>query len=621
MAKHNDTPKGKMKGKGTSIVVWILMAMLVLGLGGFGITNFGGGISTIGKVGDREIDVNDYNRALQQELKAFSAQVGETITLQQAQTLGLDRQVRQQLITSAALDNESARVGLSVGDVRLVDEIRAMQAFQGPAGGFDRESYRYALQQSNFKEAEFEARVREDIARSVLNGAVMGGFAGPSQMVDTLYSYIAERRGFTLLRLSEADLSAPLSEPTAQDMMAQYEANAPLYTAPEAKRITYAALLPEMLADTMEIDESLLRATYDERIAEFVQPERRLVERLVFVDDAAAAAAKAKLDAGESFDALVAERGLQLDDIDLGDVALEDLGTAGAAVFVLEGPGVVGPFESDLGPALFRMNAILSAQETTFDEARDTLAAELGQDAARRAIDDQIEAIDDHLAGGATLEDLAKESNMQLGTLDFNDAADAPIVGYPAFREAANQVASGDFPEVIRLDDGGIVALRLDEIVPPALKPFDAVVEQVMQDWRAATRAAALSARAAEIKAAVEAGANIGASGIVDVTLQITRDGFIENTPADLLAAVFKMTPGETRIIDTQGFVGIVQLDAVIPAPQEGPDAEALKAALSAQAGQAIAQDAFMLFSNALTAEAGISLNDAAISAVHAQFR
>ncbi|NCM98254.1 MAG: peptidyl-prolyl cis-trans isomerase, partial [Rhodobacterales bacterium] len=105
----------------------------------------------------------------------------------------------------------------------------------------------------------------------------------------------------------------------------------------------------------------------------------------------------------------VAGRGLTLADIDLGDVSQSDLGAAGEPVFALTGPGVVGPLQSDLGPALYRMNAILAAQETSFDQARDQLVVEFQLDAARRAIGDRAEAINDALAGGATLEDLARE--------------------------------------------------------------------------------------------------------------------------------------------------------------------------------------------------------------------
>ncbi|HEX9858220.1 MAG TPA: peptidyl-prolyl cis-trans isomerase [Paracoccaceae bacterium] len=621
MAKPTQTDSPIRKRKGASIVVWILMAMLVAGLGGFGITNYGSGVTAIGQVGDREIDVNQYARALQQEVAALGAQVGSNVTLQQALTLGLDRQVRQRLVTTAALDNESDRVGISVGDARVAAEITEIPAFRGATGRFDRETYRFTLENNNLSEAEFEKTLRDDLSRALLQGAVAGGFVAPAPLTDTLYAYIAERRGLTLLRLTEADLPAPLAAPTEAELQAHYDANIAAFTRPEAKRITYAALLPETLAGKMPVDDAALRALYDERIDEFVQPERRLVERLVYPTEAEAAAAKARLDAGESFETLVAERGLTLDDIDLGDVSPADLGAAGAAVFALTEPGVVGPSMTDLGPALFRMNAVLAAQEVPFEEARETLVAEFQQDAARRDIADRIEAIDDALAGGAPLEELAAEFGMTLETLDFSSASEDRIVGYPAFREAASKVAAGDFPEAITLDDGGVVALRLDATVPAAPIPLDQARDAVTESWRAAAVAKALAARAAEIKAEVEAGASLGAYGILSVTPEISREGFIENTPPDFLATVFAMAEGELRVIDAPEFSGLVRLDRILPASGEGDEAAALKAALNAQVEQALAQDAFALFSNAISQDAGITLNEAAINAVHAQFR
>jgi peptidyl-prolyl cis-trans isomerase D len=197
-----------------------------------------------------------------------------------------------------------------------------MQAFQGTAGTFDRDAYRFTLERNNLTEAQFEQGIREDIARSVLQGAIVGGFLDPKPLTDTLTAYAGERRGFSLLELAAADLPTPVADPTDADLQSFYDANIAQFTRPEAKRITYIALIPETLAPTMEVDEAALKALYDERIDEFMIPEKRLVERLAFPTDADAAAAKARLDAGEiTFDALVAERGLKLADIDLGDVS------------------------------------------------------------------------------------------------------------------------------------------------------------------------------------------------------------------------------------------------------------------------------------------------------------
>lgn len=621
MAKDNeDTPR--KKGKGSQIVVFALLAMLVLGLGGFGITNFSGGMTAIGTVGNRDITVNGYIRALQAEMNAFSAQTGQPVQVSQAVALGLDRQVLQSLIAQAALDNEADRVGLSVGDETVASEVTRAPAFQGAGGSFDRETYRFALDRANMSEAEFEADLRADLTRQLLTGAIAGGFVAPSSVTDTFYAYIAERRGFSLLRLTEADLAAPVGTPSDAELQGFYTENIAQFTAPEAKRITYAALLPDAIAADQPVDEASLRALYEDRIADFVQPEKRLVERLVFPSQAEAEAAKARIDAGEAFETLVAERGLALDDIDLGDVSKADLGPAGDAVFALNEPGVAGPADSDFGPALFRMNAVLAAQEISFEDARPDLALEIQGDAARRAISDQVEAIDDALAGGATLEDLARDQGMTLGSVDFVADAAAPegILAYPRFRTAAAAVQEGDFPEAVLLDDGGVVALRLEETVPPTPVPFEAARADVLAAWQAGATARALADRAVEIKAAVEAGEPMGAFGILDRTARISRDGFVEGAPASLLPAIFAMAPGELRVIEGPGFTALVRLDEVNAADTEGDDAAALKGAIAVQVQQAIAQDALQLYSNALTAEAGISLDQTTINAVHAQF-
>lgn len=624
MAKKTTEPEDQPRKKKLSlgnIVVWILLVFVMIGLGGFGVTNFGGGVTTLARVGDRDIETADYARALQQELNALSAQVGQPIPFSQAQAFGLDRQVLQTVITRAALDNEAARIGISVGDATVAAEITQIGAFRGSAGTFDREAYRFTLDRNNLTEAQFERSIREDVARSILQGAVVGGFAAPTALTDTLTAFAGERRSFSVLPLTEADLATPLADPTDADLQAFHAANIDRFTRPEAKRITYVALLPETLAPDMEVDETALRDLYDQRIGEFMIPEKRLVERLVYPTEDEARAAKARLDAGEvSFDDLVAERGLTLDIIDLGDVSQAELGAAGEAVFALTEPGVAGPAMSDLGPALFRMNAILSAQETTFEEARESLSAEMRVDAARRAIGARMEEIDDLLASGADLEEVAQGAGMTLATIDYIPGQTAEgIAGYPDFREAADAVQEGDFPEAVQIDDGAIVALRLDAIVPPTPIPLDEVREEVTAAWRADALATALATRATEIQAEVQEGASLGAFGIVSVTRGVTRDAFLGDLPPAVLTTVFDLTEGEVQVVQAAGFTGLVRLDAILSAETEGEDAIALRESIAIRAQQTLAQDAFQLFTNALSNEAGIQIDQTAINAVHAQ--
>ena len=117
-----------------------------------------------------------------------------------------------------------------------------------------------------------------------------------------------------------------------------------------------------------------------------------------------------------------------------------------------------GRCETPLGPALYRVNAILDPTEVPFEEARDDLSVEFAQDAARRSIDAARDEIDDMLAGGATLEELADDTDMELGVIRWDGEQTTTGVGiaaYEEFRTTAATLEEGDFPTLEGLSDGG----------------------------------------------------------------------------------------------------------------------------------------------------------------------
>lgn len=609
--------------KGGKMIVWIILLLLFVGLAGFGSRNFGGSVQSIGKVGDTEIPVSQYSNALEQRLRDMQQQTGQQITLSQAKAFGLDRAVLGQVVGTAALKNEADRIGLSVGDEAVREQIVSIQAFQGPDGTFDREAYRFALDRAGQSVKEFEASVRADVARSVLQGAVVGGVVTPGVLTDTLYTYARETRDITWAALTPDDLAEPLAEPDDAALKAYYDDHEDAYTLPERRRITYAWLTPKMVADTIEVSDSDLKDLYQARIDQYVRPERRLVERLVYGTEDEAQAAADAIAAGETtFDAEVEKRGLTLDDVDLGDVSKDALGgAAGEAVFAMDAPGVTGPVQTDLGPALFRMNGILDAQETPFEKVRPDLLAELRSQRARDAVAERLGDLEDRLAGGATLEDLAKETEMQLGEMLWTpDSTEGPAAD-PAFNEAAAKAAEGDFPELTDLSDGGVFALRLDEVIAPELQPFDQVKATVTSDWIKAETQKQLEAQAQDIADSLAQGGSLADAGLAPKTVtELGRDAPIDGAPQALSAAVFEMEKGETRVVPTPDGAAIVTLDAVTLPDGGTEEAKQLKQRFAEQTARGYAQDMMDSFTRALETRAGVQLNQSAIEAVHSQF-
>ena len=600
----------------TRIFSWILLGFLFLGLAGFGAANLGGSVQSIGAVGDRDIPVTTYARALQNELRATEAQFGQQLSMQQAQAFGITNRVLSRVVIETALDSEAERIALSVDDAAVAKDLNNIQAFKGPDGQFSRENYRFSLKNAGYSETEFEESVRTESARTILQAAIIAGNTMPSTAIDTVLDYLTETRNITLTTLTADDLTQTIADPDLAALETYYKDNIATYTLPERKQITYAILTPDMVLDQIDISDDALRAAYDARRDEFNQPERRLVERLVFLDADQARATLAEIDAGTTdFETVVADRGLALADIDIGDVTMSELGEASAGVFAANLDQVVGPFDTDLGPALFRVNGILVADVVTFDEARDQLFDELATESARRMIDAKSTEIDDAMAAGATLEDLEKEFGMRVDVVMYHDGTDAEVAGYPNFRAVASAVQDGDFPTVEPLNDGGIFSVRLDGIEPPAPMPLDEVMDQVSADWRTAQTRAALEAFAND---AIASGAVAGSSTSLR-DLKRTDVGAVAT--AEILAAAFKQSVGDKTVLMQNDNAVIVQLDAINKGDRDSDDTKALRANIEQQFGASLADDLFNVFATQIQQSAGISLNQQAINAVHANFQ
>ncbi len=601
--------------------VWILMGLLMLGLAGFGATSLTGTVRTVAQVGNEDISVNEYVRELQREIRAVENQTGQPLQMSQALEFGLDQLALSRLTALAAFDNEVGLLGISIGDENLQKEILAIPAFQGVNGTFDREAYQFQLEQVGMTDTEFETDLRKESARTIVQGAIMGGVEMPQTLTDVLTDFIGARRSFTVATLAPDALTTPVAAPTDAQVQAYYDENSDQFTLPRTKQLTYAILSPDMLLDSVEVDEDSVRRLYDQRSAEFLQPERRLVERLPFPSEQEAKDAMAQLEVGgTSFEQLVRDYELELSDIDLGDVTREDLEGAADAVFAAELDTVVGPLPTVFGPALFRINGSLAENNTSFEDAAPILREELAADRARRQIEAQSEDINDLLAGGATLEELATETEMELGQIDWTRQSEDGVAAYEGFRSAAEAVQDGDFPEVAFLEDGSIFALRLNDVLPRRPEPLDTARERVAAAWTLVETGKALEEQANVVLEQLKEDGDFTATGLpFRVENALTRTAFLDDVPADFMTQVFEMEPGEMRVVPAAGTALIVRLDELLP-PDETDELRQAQEALAAQLNQALAQNIFDAYVRDAQVRARPVVDQRALNAVQASY-
>ncbi|MXU65812.1 peptidylprolyl isomerase [Oceanomicrobium pacificus] len=616
------------RSKKSNIFVWILMGLLIVGLIGFGgQVGSGFGPQAVATVGEEDVTADDYVRAMRQELNRFSQQTGQSLTMSQARAFGVDRMVLGRLVNTAALDGESTARQISASDATVATELRRTPAFQGLDGSFDKDAYEFALDRQNLSPAEYEELVRDGIARDLLNTAVSAGIRVPMALPGAIAAYVGEERSFEMVRLSADTLGVEAPSPGYGALQAYHQENAERYTTPAQRQITVAYVTPELMIDQVEIAEEDLRAAYEDAGERYNTPELRAVDRIVFGTAEQAQEARDRIDAGDAdFDAIAAERGLSDSDIDLGDQRREDLAPAAAqAVFAATDLGVVGPVDSKLGPALFRVNAILDAQSTPFEEAREELRREAAREIALDRIAALAEPVQDLIIGGATLEELAEETDLTLETISFDETMDQGLAGYEAFRAEALAAGIGEDRDVQDLGDGGMFVLRVEGETDPVLQPLNTILTQVMEDKSAEDRRAKLADMAEEIRTALEGGETL-ADAIGDRPLSIeaqgpvARDTTLPGLPATLAADLFELEAGQSMLLTAGDDILLVHLTDIMPFDVDTEDNGQLLDTFRAQISRQVSEDMFGYFAQALQAEAGVTLNQALLDNINAQF-
>ena len=611
------------KKKNKRYGLWIIVILVLVGLAGFGTSGLTSNLRSLGTVGDEEVTVAEYQRTLQDQLEQLRSQLGPQIGWEQARQFGLEQRALSQMILTATVDNEADRLGLSVGDAEVLRRLRGIPQFQG-ASGFNRDSYRFALESRGQTEAQFENELREDVTRSLVQGAVISGVPPIAGFADALTTYVAETRTVDWAEITEADLDATAAVPGEADLQAYYDANPAEFTAPETRRITYVALTPEMLADEIEVSEAEIEAAYEANAAEFRQPERRLVERLAYFNAEQAAAAAAEVEAGsKTFDDLVTGRGLELSDVDLGDVTQAELGAAGETVFAAEPGDVVGPVETSMGPAIFRVNAVLAAQETPLAEVEEELRYQIAVERASDEINRRTDAAVDLIAGGATLEDIAERTDLQLGTMDFTAESEEGLAAYGAFRDAAASATEGAFPELRDLSDGGIFALRLDGVTPPALRPFEEVRDEVAAAVEAEALTTALLERAEALATQLEAGSTFADLGLSPSREEgVNRRTILDGTPVGFNETLYTLNDaGEATAMAEGARAVVLQLVSTAAPDMENTTVAAQRAQFADTAAAGIAQDIFEVYAEMLRRQTEVAIDQSAVNAVNAQLR
>ena len=506
------------KGAGTWVAK-IFIGVLMLSFAVWGINDIFTGYrgDALVTVGETEVRGETFRTAFQSQIQRLSQQVGRPVTNQEARALGLDGQIIGQLVTQAVMDEKGREVGLSMTDEAVANSILTDPNLTG-GGSFNRVYFENLLRQIGISEQQFAAERRTELVRQALGEAVVSGIPAPESLNRAIFDFAREERAMDYFVISAAALPE-IAPPSDTELAEWFNGNAARYAAPEYRKLGLISLQPSEIADPDSIPDEEARADYDARPGQFGEAERRRIAQIVFQSLEEAQAARARIDAGETFDDIATERGLTPDSTDLGLLAQEDIldPAVGEAAFALANGAVSAPIDGQFGTALVQIRDIVESDRQDFDAVKGDIKQRLAERRSEERVLDLYDIIEDARAGGQMLSEIARANNLTFVTVEAVDASGnrpdgTPLEGVPALDALLRDAYESDVGienDPIQLRGTGFIWYEVLGVEPPRDRTLDEVRDRAQRDWIAERRAAQLGDATREAIDALQGGENI----------------------------------------------------------------------------------------------------------------
>jgi peptidyl-prolyl cis-trans isomerase D len=612
-------------------IMSVVMGVLIISFGVWGIADIfkGFGQSSLAKVGKTEISTEQFRQIYTDKLQQLGRTFGRPLTMDQARAFGLDRQVLQQTIAEAALDEEARRMGLGQSDAETMRTIYADPNFKGLGGTFEPARFQAAIRQFGYTEQRYLAEQRRVGLRRQIAGTISAGLEPPKVMIDALTRFQNEQRSIDYLKLDAAQ-AGTIDPPSPETLAAYFEDHKTQFRAPEYRKIAFVVINPEEIGKWSDVSDEDAKKVFEQRRDKLGTPEKREVSQIVFPNEEEALTARSRVTGGLSFADLAKERNLNPSDVDLGLItksAIIDPAIADAA-FALPSGEVSQPVKGQFGVALVKIGKIEPGVTPTYESVAPQLKKELATERARVKVTEIQNKMEDERSGGSNVVEASQKLGLTAVTIDAVDRSGRLPTGQPVTNIPPGlDVVSQAFTSDVGVDNdpiqfrGGYVWYDVLGITPSRERTLDEVKDQVEAKWREDQISDKLRAKAAEMVQKLEQGATLAAeAGPIGTTVEAVkdfrRDASPAGVPSSVVTAAFR-TPkdGVGQTPDAGGSAWIVFRVTDISVPQVDANSDEMKK-LKDTLQRGLTDEQVAQYVTKIESEIGTSINQAAFAQV-----
>jgi peptidyl-prolyl cis-trans isomerase D len=623
------------------------LAQIVLALIGLTFVFFGtysyfqrsANIPWVAQVAGQQVTQQDFDDLLREQQDRMRQAMGANYDPAMFDSPEVRYALVEQLVNQKILEQQARADKLRVSDQQLQQFIAALPPFQDN-GTFSPERYKLVLSGQNLSPAMFEAKLRNDLTLAPLQEPIGTANIVAAPAARRYLSLLEQKREISIATVDpEPFLKEAAAKVDDAAIHAFYDANHALLQTPEQAKIEYILLSPDTLAAKVTVTPEEAKAQYEQNLAQYGAPEERSAAHILIAVKPDASEADKEAARKKAADLAAKARAHPADFAALAKANSDDPGSApqggdlgsfthdtmvkpfADAVFAAKPGDIVGPVLSDFGYHVIKVGAIKAAQTRPFDEVKGDIEASLKRARAQKLFADAADKFQNLVYEQAdSLAGVGKALGVDVTTTPFvtRDAVQAIARGNAKFVDALfapESVAAKRNTDAIEIAPNVLIAGRIVEHKPAALRAFDEVKDQIRQQLTR-REASALAVKAGGAKlAALEAGKSDKDVGVTfGKTAEIMRSQAGPGLSQDALVRIFaidpKKVPGLVGVANDRGGFSIYRVSRVID-PSTLDDARVKIA--EQRMGSQVGRELLMAYIGALKSRAEVTINQAAL--------
>lgn len=455
------------------------------------------------------LSVQELDQLYQARMQQLANLMGGRVAPEVLRELKMDQVVMTEAVNRAIMRQTASHLGLMPATDAVRDEIFAMPEFKG-IDGFDANRYQSAVSRAGLTTAAFEKSVAQDMSVRLMGQLAMVKAPAP-EAIAPLLALDSARYDVEWLRIAPATLPA-MPEPSDAQLEGFLRENSNVFMVPERRDVLVLAVTPDHLASSTEVTDEQVAEYYAANKTLYDIPEKRLVRHILLASEKEATDLRPQVTDMEALKTLAAQHSTDTasakDGGSIGLVAKDEVVDAFAnAAFGMGIGEVSAPVQTPFGWHILVVEKIEPAHTLPMTEVKPGIIAALKDQVAEEAMYDIQQQIDDKVAGGANLEDVAKDIGLSVKKYPRLAANEEALP--QELHNAAFGVEAGEVSSPVEGTDGSVTYVQATSVTPAQEPPLADVRDRVKTVFLAAQRSAALQGRGDAVLKAFEEGSTL----------------------------------------------------------------------------------------------------------------